>query len=63
MLDSFFQSLFTLLPFDFYLYSTDFEVHPMPLRLFYESQKSFDELQCSFCKVFILKMFLCFISH
>ena len=32
ILDSFCHCLFTFLPFDFYLYSTDFEVHP--LRLF-----------------------------
>ena len=34
ILDSFHHSLYTFLPFDFYLYSTDFEVHPMPLQLF-----------------------------
>ena len=34
ILNSFFHSLFTFLPFDIYLYSTDFEVHPMSLRLF-----------------------------
>ena len=36
--NSFCHSLFTLLPLDFYLYSTDFEVHPMPLRLFNKNQ-------------------------
>ena len=30
------HNLFTFLSFDFYLYSTDFEVHPMQLRLFYK---------------------------
>ena len=38
ILDSFCHSLFTFLPFDFYLYSTDFEVYSMPLRLFYKNQ-------------------------
>ena len=33
ILDSFCHSLLTFLPFDFYLYFTDFEVHPVPLRL------------------------------
>ena len=36
ILDSFCHSLFTFLPFDFYFYSTDFEVYSMPL--------------CRFCK-------------
>ena len=36
--NSFCHSLFTFLPLDFYLYSTDFEVHPMPLRLFNKNQ-------------------------
>ena len=34
ILDSFRHSLYTFLLFDFYLYSTDFEVHPMPLQIF-----------------------------
>ena len=38
ILDSFCHSLFTFLPFDFYLYSTDVEVYSMPLRLFYKNQ-------------------------
>ena len=38
ILDSFRYSLFTFVPFDFYLYSTDFEVYLMPLRLFYKNQ-------------------------
>ena len=38
ILESFCQSLFTFLPFDFYPYSTDFEVYSMPLRLFYKNQ-------------------------
>ena len=38
ILDSFRHSLFALLPFDFCLYSTDFEVYPMPLRLFYKNE-------------------------
>ena len=33
ILDGFCHSLFTFLSFDFYLYSTDFEVYSMPLRL------------------------------
>ena len=36
ILDGFCYSSF--LPFDFYLYSTDFEVCSMPLRLFYKNQ-------------------------
>ena len=58
ILDSFCHSLFTFLPFDFYLYSTDFEVYSMPLRLFLKNQQTFDKVQFSFCKVFILKMLL-----
>ena len=38
ILDGFCHSLFTFLPFDFYLYSTDVEVYSMPLRLFYKNQ-------------------------
>ena len=34
IMDSFCHSLFTFLPFNFYLYSTGFEVYSMPLRLF-----------------------------
>ena len=38
ILDSFCYNLFTFLPFDFYVYSTDFEVHPMHLCLFCKNQ-------------------------
>ena len=38
ILDSFRHSLYTFLAFDFYLYSTDFEVHSMPLRLFCKNE-------------------------
>ena len=38
MLNSFCHSLFTFLPFAFYLYSTGFEVYSMSLRLFYKNQ-------------------------
>ena len=38
ILDSFYDSLFPVLPVDFYLYSTDLEVYPMHLRLFYKNQ-------------------------
>ena len=41
ILDSFRCNLFTFLPFDFYLYSADFEVHPMPLRFFYKKREKF----------------------
>ena len=34
ILDRFYHSLLTFLPFDLYFYSTDFEVHVMPLRFF-----------------------------
>ena len=34
IMNSFCQSLFTFLPFDFCLYYTHFQVHPMPLRVF-----------------------------
>ena len=38
ILDGSCHSLFTFLPFDFYLYSTDFQVYSMSLRLFYKTQ-------------------------
>ena len=38
ILNSFCLELFKFLPVDFYLYSSDFEVHTMCLRLFYEKQ-------------------------
>ena len=59
IMDSFCHNLFTFLPFNFYLYSTGFEVYSMPLRLFYNNQWSFDQVQYSFCEVFIVKMLLC----
>ena len=59
IMDSFRHSLFTFLPFNFYLYSTGFEVYSMPLRLFYKNQWSLDQVQYSFCEVFIVKMLLC----
>ena len=34
ILDRFYYSLLTFLSFDLYFYSTDFEVHVMPLRFF-----------------------------
>ena len=55
ILDSFCHSLFTFLPFNC-SYSRDFEVHPVPLRLFYENQQIFGEVQYFF-KVFNLKIF------
>ena len=63
MLNSFFHSLFTFLPFDIYFYSTDFEVHPMSLRLFIKANKLLMKFNVLFVKVFILKMFLCLIFH
>ena len=44
---------------DFYLYSTDFEVHSVPLRLFSKTSKV---LMRFIFKIFILKM-LCFFFH
>ena len=38
ILDGSCHSLFTFLPFDFYLYSMNFEVYSMPLRVFYKNQ-------------------------
>ena len=39
ILDGLCHSLFTFLPFDFYLYSTDFEFYPVSLRLFIKTSK------------------------
>ena len=53
----FIDILFTFLPFCYWS-SRDFEVHPVPLHLFYKNQWSFDEVQCSFFKVFSFKIFV-----
>ena len=39
ILDSFCHNLFTFLPLDFYLYSRDFEVHPIHVRLSTKTSK------------------------
>ena len=52
ILDSFFTLKF--LPFD-YQYSTDFDVHPVPLHLSIKNQENSDEILCSFLRFSVLE--------
>ena len=57
-----FASLFTFSTSDFYLYSTDFEVLPMPLRLFIKTNKVLMRFNVLFVK-FSSSKCSCLIFH
>ena len=62
ILDSFCYSLFTFLHFDFYLFLRI--LSSSCLYAFYKKTiKNFDEVQCSFRKVFILNIFLSYFPY
>ena len=63
ILDSFRYNLFTFLPFVFTFILQILKFIQCLYAFFIKNEKSFDEVRCSFCKAFILKMSLCFIFH
>ena len=57
------HNLFIFFTFRFLPLFYGFQVHPMPLRHFSKKTVKFWRGSIFFCKVFILKMFLCLIFH